>query len=140
MGGGGERTAEAGSAGNQRRPALRGALVVALALAIALAAAYRDSLDIARLEQLVASAGAWGPLLFILAFAAGTVLFVPGSLFSLAGGALFGPLLGTLVNLTGATVGAVLAFVAARYIASDWVRRKTGPRLQQLIRGVEEEG
>lgn len=59
---------------------------------------------------------------------------------TLAGGALFGPVLGTFYNLTGATVGAVLAFIVARYLASDWVEQKTGGRLKQLKDGVESEG
>src|ERR1700724_4115235 len=46
----------------------------------------------------------------------------------------------TLCNLTGATLGATLAFVIARYIASDWVVARSGERLGRLTRGVEEEG
>jgi rhodanese-related sulfurtransferase/membrane protein YqaA with SNARE-associated domain len=59
---------------------------------------------------------------------------------TLAGGALFGPVLGTVLNLTGATLGASLAFLVSRHLASDRVARKTGGRLKQLIRGVESEG
>jgi uncharacterized membrane protein YdjX (TVP38/TMEM64 family) len=58
------------------------------------------------------------------AYALAKVLFVPGSAFSLAGGALFGPLWGTIWNLTGATIGASLAFLIARYLAHDWVPKK----------------
>jgi uncharacterized membrane protein YdjX (TVP38/TMEM64 family) len=57
-----------------------------------------------------------------------------------AGGALFGPVWGTLWNLIGATSGATLAFMIARYVASDWVAARAGERLARLIRGVEEEG
>jgi rhodanese-related sulfurtransferase len=53
---------------------------------------------------------------------------------------LFGPVLGTFYNLTGATLGATLAFLIARYLAADWVRNKTGGRVKQLINGVEGEG
>jgi uncharacterized membrane protein YdjX (TVP38/TMEM64 family) len=68
------------------------------------------------------------------------VLFMPGSVLTLAGGALFGPIWGTFYSLTGATLGATLAFLVARYLASDWVARKTGGRLKQLLEGVEKEG
>ena len=37
-------------------------------------------------------------------------------------------------------MGATLAFLAARYLAADWVRRKAGGRLDRLIAGVEAEG
>jgi uncharacterized membrane protein YdjX (TVP38/TMEM64 family) len=58
---------------------------------------------------------------------------------------LFGPLWGTLFNLTGATLGAALAFLVSRYLAADWVRRRVGGpgnRLiaNRLIEGVEAEG
>jgi len=47
---------------------------------------------------------------------------------------------GTLYNLTGATIGATLAFLIARYLAAHWVEKKTGGRLRQLKEGVEGEG
>jgi uncharacterized membrane protein YdjX (TVP38/TMEM64 family)/rhodanese-related sulfurtransferase len=63
---------------------------------------------------------------------------------TLAGGALFGPVWGTIYNLTGATLGAVLAFLLARYLATDWVqskiRKTTGSRVERLMNGVEAEG
>ena len=80
------------------------------------------------------------PLLFILIYALGTVLFLPGSVLTLAGGALFGPLWGTLYNLAGATLGASLAFLVARYLAGDWVEQRASGRLRRLKQGVEQEG
>ncbi len=115
-------------------------LFLVLATGIGLAVAYRDRFDAAALQAWVQDAGAWGPLLFVAAYALAAVLFLPGSVLTLAGGALFGPVLGTLYNLTGATLGATLAFLVARHLASDWVARKTGGRLKQLINGVEGEG
>jgi len=108
--------------------------------AIAAAISYRDQFDVAALESWIQNAGVLAPLLFMLVYAVGAVLFLPGTVLTLAGGALFGPLLGTFYNLTGATIGAVLAFLISRYLASDWVAGKTGGRLKQLINGVETEG
>ena len=118
----------------------RGFLLLALIGGIALAAVYREQLDAAALARWVDDAGALGPLLFMLIYAAATVLFVPGSLLTLAGGALFGPVWGTLYNLSGATLGATLAFLAARYLAGDWVAARTGRRLQAIKQGIEKEG
>lgn len=59
---------------------------------------------------------------------------------TLAGGLLFGPLWGTILNLIGATLGATAAFLVGRYLAGDWVRRRAGPRLERLVAGVEAEG
>ena len=87
------------------RSIYRLALFSVLAAAAVVAFALRDRLELARLEAMVASAGALGPLLYIALYALATPLFVPGTLFGLAGGALFGPVWGTVWNLIGATLG-----------------------------------
>ena len=120
--------------------AARMLLLTLIVAGIGAAILYRDHFDAQLLAQWIESAGVAGPLLFILIYAAGTVVFLPGSVMTLAGGALFGPVLGTLYNLIGATIGATLAFLLARYLASDWVERKTDGRLKQLKQGVEQEG
>jgi len=119
---------------------MRIALFLGLLVAVTLAIIYRDQFDAAALEAWIRDAGPVAPLLFMLIYALATVLFLPGSVLTLAGGALFGPVLGTVYNLTGATLGATLAFLIARYLASDWVADKTGGRVKQLINGVEGEG
>jgi len=111
-----------------------------IAVGIALAYVYRDLLNVEALESWVAGAGIAGPFIFMLIYIIGTVLFFPGAILTLAGGAIFGPVWGTLYNLTGATIGAGIAFLLARYLASDWVEKKAGGRLAQLKGGVEEEG
>jgi uncharacterized membrane protein YdjX (TVP38/TMEM64 family)/rhodanese-related sulfurtransferase len=100
----------------------------------------RDQLDPAAIEGAMRNLALWGPVAHVVLFALGTVLFVPGALFGLAGGVLFGPLWGTILNLAGATLGATAAFLVARYVAADSVRRKGGARLERLIHGVEAEG
>ncbi len=122
------------------RTLMRAAVAAFLLAGIGLAVAYRQQFDAVALEQWVGDFGAAGPLVFMLVYALGTVLFLPGSVITMAGGALFGPLWGTFYNLTGATVGAALAFLVARYLAADWVARKAGGRTRQLIDGVEQEG
>jgi uncharacterized membrane protein YdjX (TVP38/TMEM64 family) len=122
------------------RTVARLALFSLVAAAAAVAFAWRDRLQLAELEAIVASAGALGPLLYIAIYALATPLFVPGTLFGLAGGALFGPLWGTVWNVIGATMGAAASFLVARYLAGDWVARRAGGVLQRLIAGVEAEG
>lgn len=119
---------------------LRIALVVILAAAIAVALAYRDQIDVAAVDDWVRSKGFVAPLFFMGLYVLATVLFLPGSALSFAGGALFGPVWGTLYNLTGATIGATIAFMISRYLMSDWVARKAGGRTKQLVKGVEAEG
>jgi uncharacterized membrane protein YdjX (TVP38/TMEM64 family)/rhodanese-related sulfurtransferase len=111
-------------------------VIAAGAVAVAL---NREQVDLASIETTVSELGLWAPLGHVLLFALGTVLFVPGAIFGLAGGLLFGPLWGSLVNLVGATLGATAAFLAARYVAADWVRRKAAGRLEPLMSGVDAE-
>jgi uncharacterized membrane protein YdjX (TVP38/TMEM64 family) len=118
----------------------RSALVVVLVIALALAWLNRDRLDTGQLELWLAESGLWAPLLFIAIYAIATVLFVPGAALTLLGGAVFGPWWGTLYNLAGATLGAALAFVIARYLAADRVAARLAGRSAELVRGVEQEG
>lgn len=120
--------------------AKRVALLATLVAAIAVALVHRDALNGAALEAWVQRAGAWGPAIFIGVYALATVLFLPGAVLTLAGGALFGPILGALYSLTGATLGATFAFAIARYLAFSWVAKKTGGWTRQVIDGVEREG
>ena len=115
-------------------------LVLAVVSGIALAIMFRDLVDLTVLEQWTKGAGIAGPVVFMFIYALATIFFFPGSVLTLAGGVLFGPVWGTLYNLTGATLGALLAFLIARYLASDWVENKSSGRIQQLKQGVEGEG
>ncbi|HEV8694169.1 MAG TPA: TVP38/TMEM64 family protein [Lysobacter sp.] len=122
------------------RSLARYALLAALFVGIAVAALHHEQFSVGALHDRVENAGVAAPLIFMSLYAAAAVLFLPGSVLTIAGGALFGPVWGTLYSLTGATLGATLAFLVARYLASDWVARKAGGRLKQLIEGVEAEG
>ena len=123
-----------------RRSLLRWTLAVLVLTLAGLAVAFRERFDGAALQSWVEGAGTAAPVVFVLVYAAATVVLLPGAVITLAGGALFGPLWGTLWNLTGATLGAVLAFLIARYVGSDWVARRAGTRLQQLNAGVSADG
>lgn len=120
--------------------AARIVLVLLLVGAVTWAFTYRNHIDVVALEELVATGGIWGAVIYVAVYGIATVLFLPGTVFGLAGGALFGPVLGTVVNLIGATVGATLAFLVARHLAADWVAAKSGQRLGRLMAGVEAEG
>ncbi|GAB4254830.1 MAG: TVP38/TMEM64 family protein [Acidobacteriota bacterium] len=86
--------------------------------------------------------GAWGPLVFVIAYTVATVAFLPGFLLTLGAGFLFGVVKGTVVVSAGSTLGATLAFLLGRSVARDWVQRKIAgsPRFQQLDEAVAREG
>lgn len=123
-----------------RLPWLRLLAALGLLAGILLAIQYREHLDPATLEEWIGGFGVTAPLVFIGAYALASILFLPGMVMTLAGGALFGPVWGTLINLIGATLGATLAFLIARYLGADWVTRRLGGRLKQVVAGVEAEG
>jgi len=115
-------------------------IAIVMLVAISLAVYFRDAINVDLLAQWLDQAGWWAPVFFILLYISATVLFLPGSVFTLAGGIIFGPFFGLLYNLVGATIGASISFLIARYLASDFVLQRSGGRLKQLINGVEAEG
>ncbi len=92
------------------------------------------------LQARIAGLGVWAPIGFVLLYGVATVAMVPGSLFDLTGGALFGPYLGSFLNLMGGTLGAALAFLVGRYLARDWVEARAGRRTREIMRSVEMDG
>src|SRR5580765_6451945 len=75
-------------------------------------------------------------VLFVLVYVAVTGLSLPGAvILTLAGGFLFGAVLGTLFVNLGATTGATLAFLVSRYVLHDWVERKFGKWLGPVQQG-----
>jgi uncharacterized membrane protein YdjX (TVP38/TMEM64 family) len=85
--------------------------------------------------------GPLGPIVFAGGYAIATVAFVPGSLLTLAGGAIFGLAKGTVVVFIGASLGAILAFLVSRYVARGAIeRRLAGSRFASLDRAIEKEG
>ena len=79
---------------NRRGLMFRLAVIAALLGASVFVALDGSLFQSARLEGELPWLGQWAPLLFVMLYALATVLFVPGSAFSLAGGAIFGPVWG----------------------------------------------
>ena len=76
----------------------------------------------------------WAPVIFVAVYAAATALAVPGTVLTLAGGALFGFAWGTLYNAVAANIGANAAFGLARGLGRDAVRRLAGSDSKALAR------
>ena len=85
--------------------------------------------------------GLWGPAVFVAGYIGATVAFVPGSVLTLAAGAVFG-FWGTAYVMVGATIGAALAFLVARYIARGTIetRFQGNERFVALDRAVGRQG
>ncbi len=95
----------------------------------------------ARLEDLRAAHVFLFAAGFVLVYIFQTAFSLPGAaILSLAAGAIFGILQGTLLVVTGATVGAILAFLVSRTLLRDWVVKKYGGRMEAIDRGLRENG
>lgn len=90
----------------------------------------------------VDSLGVWAPVVFILGYIVATVGFVPGSILTLAAGAIFGLLWGTVYVFIGSSIGACLAFLISRYLARGWVEAKLEgqPKFRAIDRAVGRDG
>lgn len=80
------------------------------------------------------------PVLYITVYALATALAMPGSIMTLAGGAVFGFALGTVYTTIAANIGANLAFAVGRLLGRDGVRVLTGDRLRRVDRVMEQHG
>jgi uncharacterized membrane protein YdjX (TVP38/TMEM64 family) len=70
-----------------------------------------------------------------------TALSLPGAaILSLAAGAIFGPLMGTVYAVVSASIGATLAFLVTRYLLRDLVVQRFGSRLEGMNRELEQRG
>lgn len=131
-------------ASGKKKPPIKPLLMFAF-LAAAIFAVHASGitsyLDQERLRSLIAPYGRLAPALYVAVYALAPVLFLPGLPITVAGGILFGPVWGVVYAITGATIGASLAFLVARYAARDWVAAKlTGERWRKLDRDVERHG
>lgn len=90
----------------------------------------------------VAGLGFIGMVVFALAYAVATVLMLPGSVLTLAGGAAFGLVSGFAVISVGATLGAALAFLVSRFVArkhvESWISEK--PSFGVIDKAVAKQG
>jgi uncharacterized membrane protein YdjX (TVP38/TMEM64 family) len=118
--------------------------LLALALAALIVAARMLPLDrwLTSFNGWASGLGAVGMVAFGLVYAIATVLMLPGSLLTLAGGATFGLLPGFITVWLGATLGACLAFLVCRHLARKrveaWAQSK--PSFGVIDRAVAKEG
>lgn len=71
---------------------------------------------------------AWGPLLFILVYLVGPLLFFPATLLSLLGGFVFGPI-GIVYTIIGSNASAMVAYGIGRYFGTDFLAGDEHSRL-----------
>ncbi|QJB70147.1 TVP38/TMEM64 family protein [Parasphingorhabdus halotolerans] len=126
-------------------------VIVALIAAAFFAFFYFDLNDQLTIENLKAQQAAFDAryqaepfliiALFFLFYVVVTALSIPGAaIMTLAAGALFGLLVGTIIVSFASTIGATIAFLTSRYLLRDWVEGKFGQRLTKINEGIERDG
>jgi uncharacterized membrane protein YdjX (TVP38/TMEM64 family) len=123
------------------RPLIKIAIGIAALIALVLLGRFAGGY-IQQFAGWVDQLGFWGPLAFILAYAAAVVAFVPASLLTLAAGAIFGVVQGVLYVFVAATTGAGLSFIVARYLTRAAVERRLAgnERMAAIDRAIAAEG
>ena len=126
----------------------KGPLIKAIALLVFIVAAIvivrvtpvKDYLTREALGQVLESAGYWAPLLFILVYIVGICLFVPGTLLTTLGAAIFGAYRGFLYVWVGAMIGASAAFWIGRTLGREFAASLIGDRLKKYDEAIERNG
>jgi uncharacterized membrane protein YdjX (TVP38/TMEM64 family) len=92
------------------------------------------------LGNLVDAAGVWAPILFIFIYSAGVCLFLPGTLLTFLGSAVFGPYWGFVYVWVGAMIGAGAAFWIGRTLGRDFAASLIGDKLKKYDDAIERNG
>lgn len=126
----------------------RAALIKAVCLGLFIVAAVimvrftgiRDVLTVEKLGDLLAAAGIWAPLAFILIYAVGVCFFIPGTLLTTLGAAIFGPYWGFVYVWVAAMLGAAGAFLIGRYLGREFAAALIGDRLRKYDEAIARNG
>jgi uncharacterized membrane protein YdjX (TVP38/TMEM64 family) len=97
---------------------------------------------VAALESWLGELGAWAPVAFGLVYVVATVLLLPGSALTLAGGAIFGLAVGTLTVSLASTTSAAICLLLSRYLARDAVAERIAsrPRFRAIDQAIADGG
>lgn len=126
----------------------RVAAIKAIALLVFIAAAIyvvrsthvKDLLTRDVLGNFLETAGIWAPSIFIIIYTVGVCLFVPGTVLTILGAAIFGPYWGFLYVWIGAMAGASVAFWIGRTLGRDFAASLIGEGLKKYDDAIERNG
>jgi uncharacterized membrane protein YdjX (TVP38/TMEM64 family) len=127
-----------------RRKALLKALILVVFILFAIGlirfTPIRGYLSAEGLGRFLDTAGFWAPVVYMAIYAAGVCLFVPGTLLTGLGAAIFGAYWGFLVVWVGAMIGASMAFFIGRTLGREFAASLIGDRLGKYDDAIERNG
>lgn len=107
-------------------------LTVVCIIATGLAVYLLGGVDPALIQAWLKSAGIWAPVIYTALYVVATVLVLPSTPLNLTGGAIFGPVLGTVWTSVGAIIAALVAFVFTRTVGRKAVAKRLAGRWQAM--------
>lgn len=137
------QTAEKQAPNGRSRAIIKALVLVAFivgAIALVKYTPVRGYLNKEALGNFLDAAGVWAPLVFIFIYAAGVCLFIPGTLLTGLGGAIFGPYWGFVYVWFGAMLGASAAFFIGRFLGREFAASLIGNRLKKYDDAIERNG
>jgi uncharacterized membrane protein YdjX (TVP38/TMEM64 family) len=100
----------------------------------------KDHLNAEALGRDLDQVGLWAPLIFMVVYAVGVCLFVPGTLLTGLGAAIFGPYWGFVYVWIGAMVGASVAFLIGRTLGRELAASLIGDKFRKYDEAIERNG
>jgi uncharacterized membrane protein YdjX (TVP38/TMEM64 family) len=129
---------------NRRKKAALKALILAAfiigAILLVRLTPVKDYLTVDSLGRFLNRAGFWAPVVFMLVYAAGVCLFLPGTLLTGLGAAIFGAYWGFTWVWIGAMLGATVAFFIGRTLGREFAASLIGNRLKRYDDAIERNG
>ncbi|MGI9284944.1 MAG: TVP38/TMEM64 family protein [Pseudomonadales bacterium] len=85
------------------------------------------------IRAMVQQWGAYGVLLYVMLFCVGLLLYVPGTLFIIASGLVYGQWWGTLIAFIGANIGITVSFLVVRFVGGTPSEKELHPVINRLV-------
>ncbi len=138
-----DKSPETTPAGRKKGALFKALFFVAFILSAVCAVNFtpaREFLTAQAIGRFMEDAGIWAPIAFMVVYAVGVCLFVPGTLLTALGAAIFGPYWGFIYVWTGAMMGASVAFFIGRSLGREFTASLIGARLKKYDDAIERNG
>jgi uncharacterized membrane protein YdjX (TVP38/TMEM64 family) len=136
-------TAEKGIPGNRGKAIIKAVILLVFLVAAIILMRYtpiKDYFSIESLGRFLDAVGIWAPVVFMVIYAGGVCLFLPGTLLTGLGAAIFGAYWGFVYVWFGAMAGASIAFWIGRTLGREFASSLIGDRLKKYDDAIERNG
>lgn len=128
---------------NRAKAAMKAAIFIAFIISAIILVHYtpvKYYLTAEALGRFLQTAGIWAPVVFIVIYTVGVCFFIPGTLLTGLGAAIFGPYWGFVYVWFGAMAGASAAFVIGRTLGREFAAGLIGNKLKKYDDAIERNG